>query len=391
MGSHVPGRVHALALRRQLSQLTQHVLAIGLCAALVAAAPILLLADDANSPAPRENAAAQPRSTAKLSVLNGGQPRGNGLAQEQVEQALADRPDPFAQLREGEDLALLPFGPQAAAHGRPIAADFNGDGRSVTALFVDGEWFIDLNDNGAWDAGDLYAVLGGKGDQPLAGDWDGDGKADIGVFGPDRSSAAADEAGLPDAQNDAPAREPDTGDASRPLRALKLTADGSFRADPVDHVFVFDGDGGTAVAGDFNGDGIDSLAIFRDGHWWVDVDGDGQASDADFDFQFGAAGDQPIVGDFDGDGVDQIGIFRNGTWLIDANNSHSRDRGDKQFKLGRAGDLPTVGDWDGDGVDQAGVYRPPAAPSLSPGAERGRQSAVGSEFVEPPRPRGVTK
>ena len=33
-------------------------------------------------------------------------------------------------------------------------------------------------------------ALGGAGDQPLVGDWDGDGKSDIGVFGLDADSAS---------------------------------------------------------------------------------------------------------------------------------------------------------------------------------------------------------
>ena len=51
---------------------------------------------------------------------------------------------------------------------------------------------------------DLWIKLGKKGDQPVAGDWNGDGKTDIGIFGPawiGDCKAGRGEPGLPDAQN----------------------------------------------------------------------------------------------------------------------------------------------------------------------------------------------
>jgi len=64
--------------------------------------------------------------------------------------------------------------------------------------------FIDLNGNGQWDAGDLWAKLGTRDDKPVGGDWDGDGKDDIGIYGPawprDPIAVKADP-GLPDPLN----------------------------------------------------------------------------------------------------------------------------------------------------------------------------------------------
>ena len=64
----------------------------------------------------------------------------------------------------------------------PITGDFNGDGITDIGGLQDGEWFIDLNGNGIWDEGDLWAKLGHEGDLPVTGDWDGDGKTDIGIL-----------------------------------------------------------------------------------------------------------------------------------------------------------------------------------------------------------------
>ena len=55
------------------------------------------------------------------------------------------------------------------------AGDFDGDGVTDVGVFWEGEWFIDVNGNGVWDQGDLWAKLGHDGDLPVTGDWDGDG------------------------------------------------------------------------------------------------------------------------------------------------------------------------------------------------------------------------
>ncbi|MFM7740203.1 MAG: hypothetical protein ACKO9H_12430, partial [Planctomycetota bacterium] len=72
---------------------------------------------------------------------------------------------------------------------------------------------------------------------------------------------------------------------------------------------------------------------------------------------YGEEGDVPVVGDFDGDGIEEIAIYRNGLWVIDTNGNRQMDEGDRRFQYGEAGDLPVVGDWDGDGRDDVGLYR----------------------------------
>ena len=80
---------------------------------------------------------------------------------------------------------------------------------------------------------------------------------------------------------------------------------------------------------------------------------------AQISFGFGGAGDIPVVGDWDGDGVDGIGVFRPGTRDVAAARHAPAAGGvDRRFGFGGAGDIPVVGDWDGDGRDGIGVYRP---------------------------------
>ncbi len=247
--------------------------------------------------------------------------------------------------------------------GIPIAGDFNGDGTFEVGIFKDGRWYIDLNDNGVWDEGDLWAKLGHRGDLPVTGDWDGDGKTDIGIYGPAwlrDPRAIANEPGLPDPDNmNAPSTRIFRGHrTARPWATakLKLTATGKQREDVIDHVFLYGTPGDHPVVGDWNGDGIDTIAVFRDGRWHRDVDGDGKWTNSDVQENFGQKGDVPVVGDFNGDGIEELGVYRHGTWYIDTNGNGVIDGEDKVFELGGADDKPVVGDWDGDGTSDPGVF-----------------------------------
>src|SRR5205085_8119776 len=74
--------------------------------------------------------------------------------------------------------------------------------------------------------------------------------------------------------------------------------------------FAFGDPRGFAVAGDFDGDGKDDVAVFRAGQWQLRFTGTGLTTPV---FAFGAVGSWPavvpVVGDWDGDGIDGIGTY----------------------------------------------------------------------------------
>ncbi len=308
-----------------------------------------------------------------LSVVDGGFPRGLQTARVPLiqnismridQQAFASRDLRGATWQTVDEAGKLShrhvFGMR---HGIPVTGDFNGDGITDVGIFYQGQWFLDINGNGVWDAGDLWAKLGHKDDRPVVGDWDGDGKDDIGIFGPAWAGdprAIKAEPGLPALANRNHGKKnipPAPWNAAIGARAMKLTSGGKLRADLIDHVFHF----GTAIdvpiVGDWNGDGITTIGVFRNGTWLLDVDGDGKWSEGDVAAEFGGEGDKPVVGDFNGDGIDEIGVSRDGHWRLDLNGNRQFDANDKVFTLGNQDSLPVVGDFDGDGTDEVGIYR----------------------------------
>lgn len=312
-----------------------------------------------------------------LSVIDAGLARGDRAALGRSVQMARMRADVAAwykaRMRDGL-WTLHPQHPHAGEArklvfgklgGTPITGDFDGDGVTDVGVFKDGEWFIDLNGNGVWDEGDLWAKLGNRDDKPVTGDWDGDGKTDIGIYGPawpGDPRAVQKEPGLPEPGNAAPGHKnlpPELTEATHGYRQMKRTRGGALRADLIDHVFHFGTFDDIPVTGDWTGTGVDSIGVFHDGHWILDVDGDGKRGPHDISLRMGQKGDQPVVGDFDGDGVDELGVYRDGQWHIDVNHDGALDEHDLHHTLGESGDRPVVGDWDGDGVDQMGVHREP--------------------------------
>ena len=108
------------------------------------------------------------------------------------------------------------------------------------------------------------------------------------------------------------------------------------------------------IVGDWDGDGDDTIGVYRGGSFFLR--NSNTVGFADAVIPFGIAGDQPIAGDWDGDGDDTIGVYRNGTFFL--RNTNSTGTPDMIFALGIPGDVGIAGDWNGNGTDTTGVFRP---------------------------------
>jgi endoglucanase len=125
----------------------------------------------------------------------------------------------------------------------------------------------------------------------------------------------------------------------------------------------------TVVWGDWNGDGNDSIGVFRDdnggGLWILDFDGQGSITY----LLFGDGTDTPVVGDWDPNSAgDEIGVVRpqGGAlrWILRDNSPNGCLCSDTTF--GAASDTPVPGNWDADANNgsERGVVRADGAAML---------------------------
>ena len=120
--------------------------------------------------------------------------------------------------------------------------------------------------------------------------------------------------------------------------------------------FFYGGSSDIPLTGDWNGDGVDTIAVYSNGVFHLRNSNTGGFSD--ISFAFGGSGDLPISGDWNNDGTDTVGIYRPSTGVFYLRNTNSFGNPDITFAFGSSGDLPVAGDWNGDGVDTIGLFRP---------------------------------
>ncbi len=155
----------------------------------------------------------------------------------------------------------------------PLVGDFDGDGCDTVSIFRAAEhrvYIIDRLGSGSQGLGsaDRSFTFGDPGDVPFVGDFDGDGRDDVGLH---RVS---------------------TGRVYLRLEQ----ADG-----PADIEFVYGDPGDTVVAADWNGDGTDTVAVFRpsDGNWYISLaNRPGSADHVVHLHAHGGSTTRPIVGSF---------------------------------------------------------------------------------------------
>jgi hypothetical protein len=121
-----------------------------------------------------------------------------------------------------------------------------------------------------------------------------------------------------------------------------------------------------SVPGDYNGDGTQELAVWRpsNGNWYISTANRSWANkgSAYMVVQWGQQGDIPVPADYDGDGIQELAVWRpsNGNWYIStANRSWSQKGRDYMVvQWGQRGDIPVPADYDGDGIQELAVWRP---------------------------------
>ena len=198
----------------------------------------------------------------------------------------------------------------------PIAGDWNGDRRTDVGVFrprPGGNAFRLREPDG-----DVTRVkLGKPGDMPVTGDWNGNGVTDVGVWRRMTQTFLA------------------AHRTSGRLREIEL---GMIRDVP--------------IAGDWNGDGRADVGVFSPGKKLFRL----RAADGSVTrFRFGAVGSTPVTGDWDGDGRTDVGTYATAgtSWAL-----RKRDGTVRNSTFGGTGGIPVTGDWDRNGVYTPGTWGP---------------------------------
>ncbi|MDH3730780.1 MAG: L,D-transpeptidase [Acidimicrobiia bacterium] len=199
-----------------------------------------------------------------------------------------------------------------------------------------GIWY--LRDPGAGETTSFY--FGNPGDEPFMGDWNCDGVDTPGLY-----------------------RRTDGYVYLRNSNSQGIA----------DVAFYFGNPGDVPLAGDFDGDGCDSVSLYRPSEGTFHIidrlgDGDAGLGAASLSFRFGDLGDQPIAGDFDGDGIDTVGVARDGVAYVRSDPGPTSTVAAVVF--GAAGAAAITGSWTGD-ADMLAAQQPGAGGFSLLGADGG--------------------
>jgi thermitase len=236
------------------------------------------------------------------------------------------------------------MGPPGYSSGGFYGADYTGSfgGSSGAAPIVAGVAGLVLSANPYLTANEVQTILQNTADDVNGGGWDT--TMGYGRVNANRAVVAALAAFVQD-----------TAGVFRPSNgALYLKNSNTTGVADVSINYGIPGD--KPITGDWNGDGRDSIGVYRNGVFYLR--NSNTIGVADIYFAFGSPGDQPIAGDWDGNGTDTIGVYRSSNFTFYLRNSNTTGTPDLSFSLGIPGDVGLAGDWNGDGMDTTGVFRP---------------------------------
>ncbi|HKP69955.1 MAG TPA: FG-GAP-like repeat-containing protein, partial [Pyrinomonadaceae bacterium] len=246
---------------------------------------------------------------------------------------------------------------------RTAQYDFDGDGKADIGIFrpSNGQWWINRSSSGQTTVG----TFGASTDLITPADFTGDGKTDIAFYRPSNGvwfilrSEDFSYFSLPfGTTGDVPVPGDFDGDGKADLTVFRPSTSAWYIRRSSDGGTTIQGFGSSSdipVPADYDGDGRTDIAIYRpsNGQWWV------QRSTAGvMVLTFGTATDKPVQGDYTGDGKTDIAFFRpsTGVWSI----LRSEDFSYYSLPFGAVGDSPAPGDYDGDGKFDPTVFRPDA-------------------------------
>jgi len=191
-----------------------------------------------------------------------------------------------------------------------------------------------LRANNTTGAADItVAFNNGSKSYPIVGDWTGSGNTTIGVY--------------------------DQTNGLFALCTVNSTVGCNSAANVIKLVLGFPGD--QPLAGRWQATSQKmGVGVFRPSNGLIYLKNDLTTGYADYTIVLGVPGDVGLAGDWNGDGIDSVGVYRPPTTIFYLSNAVRSGSlfGDYQFQLGVPGDAPFTGDWIGQGFSGTGVFRP---------------------------------
>jgi PKD repeat protein len=134
---------------------------------------------------------------------------------------------------------------------------------------------------------------------------------------------------------------------------LDYNGNGAWNGTVTDREYNFGIVGDIPVTGDWNADGRTEIGVYRPSThlYYQDYNGNGVWNGALIDkaYNFGITGDLPVSGDWDGDWMSEIGVYRPSTHLYyqdyNGNGVWNGSVIDRAYNFGITGDTPVSGKW----------------------------------------------
>ncbi len=204
----------------------------------------------------------------------------------------------------------------------PLLGDWNGDGLDTPGMYrpANGSAYLtnQLPPNGGVGVADpsLTFSFGVRGDQVFVGDWDGDGVDTLGI-----------------------------------RRGGKVYLTNSNSTGVAQMEFWFGAPRDVAFGGDPDGDGRDSVFLYRPASGFTyfthsTPTGPNAIAATHGQLTFGVPTDRFVIGDWDGDGDDTVGVFRPSNTTVYLRNSNTTGPADESYVFGGSSWQPVAGRWD---------------------------------------------